>query len=112
MDTPSNARLAERLAALEKKVAESKLMMRRPGSESYEKLVDIVSEHDEKLIFQERVNSGLKEIVLEALREWVQETEYLTQASDPEGRYYCSKSDCEGVRFGDQKIASKTAKGR
>ena len=33
------------------------------------------------------------------LREWVKETEYLTQPTDPEGRYYCSKADCEGVRF-------------
>ena len=41
--------------------------------------------------------------MLEALREWVKETEYLTQATDPEGRYYCSKSDCEGVKFNDDK---------
>ena len=40
--------------------------------------------------------------MLEALREWVKETEYLTQATDPEGRYYCSKSDCEGVKFNDK----------
>ncbi len=44
----------------------------------------------------------IKKIVLEALREWVKETEYLTQPTDPEGRYYCSKSDCEGVRFNDK----------
>ena len=44
----------------------------------------------------------IKQIVLEALREWVKETEYLTQQTDPEARYYCSKADCEGVRFNDQ----------
>ena len=41
--------LAERLAVLESKVAQSNLLMRRPGSEDYEKLVDVVSDHDEKL---------------------------------------------------------------
>ncbi len=41
----------------------------------------------------------VKEVVLEALREWVKETEYLTQPTDPDARYYCSKANCEGVRF-------------
>ncbi len=41
--------LRERLTALEKKVAQSQLMMRRPGSEVYEKLVDVVCDHDRKL---------------------------------------------------------------
>ena len=41
----------------------------------------------------------VKEVVLEALREWVKETEYLTQVTDHDGRYYCSKANCEGVRF-------------
>ena len=45
------------------------------------------------------IRNWIKGIVLEAMREWVKETEYLTQPTDPEGRYYCSKSDCEGVRF-------------
>ena len=44
----------------------------------------------------------IKQIVLEALREWVKETEYLTQQTDPDARYYCSKADSEGVRFNDQ----------
>ena len=44
----------------------------------------------------------IKKIFLEALREWVKETEYLTQQTDPDARYYCSKADCEGVRFNDQ----------
>jgi hypothetical protein len=54
-------------------------------------------------IFDDKERAELKEIMLEALREWVKETEYLTQATDPEGRYYCSKSDCEGVKFNDTK---------
>jgi hypothetical protein len=54
-------------------------------------------------IFTPKERNEIKEIVLEALREWVKETEYLTQATDPEGRYYCSKSDCEGVKFNDTK---------
>ena len=54
-------------------------------------------------IFDDKERAELKEIMLEALREWVKETEYLTQAPDPEGRYYCSKSDCEGVKFNDDK---------
>ena len=39
--------LEERLAALESKVAQSNLLMRRPGSEDYEKLVDVVCDHDD-----------------------------------------------------------------
>ena len=54
-------------------------------------------------IFTDKERAELKEIMLEALREWVKETEYLTQATDPEGRYYCSKSDCEGVKFNETK---------
>ena len=54
-------------------------------------------------IFDDKERAELKEIMLEALREWVKEAEYLTQATDPEGRYYCSKSDCEGVKFNDTK---------
>ena len=54
-------------------------------------------------IFDDKERAELKEIMLEALREWVKETEYHTQATDPEGRYYCSKSDCEGVKFNDTK---------
>ena len=50
-------------------------------------------------IFDDKERAELKEIMIEALREWVKETEYLTQPTDPEGRYYCSKPNCEGVRF-------------
>ena len=48
------------------------------------------------------IRNWINGIVLEAMRELVKETEYLTQPTDPEGRYYCSKSDCEGVRFSEQ----------
>ena len=38
-----------RVNALEKRVNESKMMMKRPGSNEYEKLVDIVCDHEERL---------------------------------------------------------------
>jgi len=38
--------LKERLTVLEKKVSQSKLMMKRPGEETYEKLVDVVCDLD------------------------------------------------------------------
>ena len=38
--------IIERLVALEKKVANSKLMMKRTLDGEYEKLVDVVVEHD------------------------------------------------------------------
>ena len=41
----------------------------------------------------------MKEIDARSIERVGKETEYLTQATDPEGRYYCSKSDCEGVKF-------------
>ena len=44
----------------------------------------------------------IKKVVREAMDEWASEVEYLTKATDKEGRYYCSKSDCEGVRFNDK----------
>ena len=48
------------------------------------------------------IRKWIKGIVLEAMREGGKEPEYLTQPTDPEGRYYCSKSDCEGVRFDER----------
>ena len=45
----NNEELAERLTALEKKVEQSLLLMRRPGSEEYEKLVDVVCDHDTEI---------------------------------------------------------------
>ena len=44
----------------------------------------------------------IKKVVREAMDEWAQGVDYLTP-NQGEGRYYCSKADCEGVRFGDQK---------
>lgn len=41
--------LSARLEALEKRVNESRLLMRRPGSEDYERLVDVVVDHEERL---------------------------------------------------------------
>ena len=38
-----------RVNALEKRVNESKMMMKRPGSNEYEKLVDIVCDHEDRL---------------------------------------------------------------
>jgi len=44
----------------------------------------------------------VKKIVREAMDDWAQEVDYLTP-NQGEGRYYCSKKECEGVRFGDIK---------
>ena len=44
----------------------------------------------------------IKKVVREAMDEWVKHVEYLHQPTDNNGRYYCSKSDCEGVRFNDK----------
>ena len=41
----------------------------------------------------------IKRAVLEALNEWVKEVEFLHSPESDEGRYYCSKANCEGVRF-------------
>ena len=41
----------------------------------------------------------VKSIVREAMDEWTADCEYLTKATDKDGRYYCSKPDCGGVRF-------------
>ena len=38
-----------RLNALEKRVNDSKLMMRRPGETQYERLVDVVCDHEDRL---------------------------------------------------------------
>ena len=39
----------------------------------------------------------IKKVVREAMDEWVKDVEYLHQPTDNNGRYYCSKSDCELV---------------
>ena len=41
----------------------------------------------------------IKRAVREALNEWVKEVEFLHSPESDEGRYYCSKANCEGVRF-------------
>ena len=42
----------------------------------------------------------IKKVVREAMDEWTADCQYLTQDRG-EGTYYCSKPDCEGVRFPD-----------
>lgn len=55
MSTPRSERDVEidllwaRLNALEQRVNDSKLMMRRPGETEYERLVDIVCDHEDRL---------------------------------------------------------------
>ena len=48
-DTPSNEELLNRLTALEDKVANSLLMMKRTPDSEYEKLVDVVCDHESKI---------------------------------------------------------------
>tara|TARA_B100000927_G_scaffold72327_1_gene57493 strand:- start:234 stop:437 length:204 start_codon:yes stop_codon:yes gene_type:complete len=50
----------------------------------------------------------IKSIVREAMDEWVKDVEYLTQPTDKDGRYFCSKPDCEGVRFPTPDEVSKS----
>jgi len=49
--------------------------------------------------FRKMWREEVKSIVREAMDEWTAECEYLTKATDEDGRYYCSKPDCGGVRF-------------
>ncbi len=46
----------------------------------------------------EWLRKEIKSIVREAMDDWTSECEYLTP-NRGEGRYYCSKPDCEGVAF-------------
>ena len=48
--------------------------------------------------FRKMWREEVKSIVREAMDEWTAECEYLTP-NKGEGRYYCSKPDCEGVKF-------------
>ena len=52
--------------------------------------------------YREKWREEIKSIVREAMDEWTADCEYLTKSTDKEGRYYCSKSDCVGVRFNDK----------
>ena len=48
--------------------------------------------------FRKMWREEVKSMVREAMDEWTAECEYLTP-NKGEGRYYCSKPDCEGVKF-------------
>ncbi len=50
--------------------------------------------------FRNKWREEIKSIVREAMDEWASECSYLTQ-NEGDGRYYCSKQDCEGVKFTD-----------
>ena len=50
----------------------------------------------------ERFRNEVKKGVREAMDEWADGVDYLTP-NQGDGRYYCSKADCEGVRFSDKK---------
>ena len=61
----SNEELLVRLEALEEKVKKSNLMMRRPGHEEYEKLVDVVCDHETRLVREEEELQKCTETVSE-----------------------------------------------
>ena len=61
----SNEELLARLEALEAKVAQSRLMLRRPGLDEYEKLFDIVCDHEERLLKEEEELQKCAETVSE-----------------------------------------------
>ena len=59
----SNEELLARLTKLEGAV--SNLMMRRPGHEEYEKLVDVVCDHEERILKEEEELQRCAETVSE-----------------------------------------------
>lgn len=61
----SNEELLARIEGLEAKVAQSRLMMRRPGHDEYEKLVDVVCDHEERLVKEEEELQKCAETVSE-----------------------------------------------
>ena len=61
----SNEELLVRLEALEEKVRKSNMLMRRPGHEEYEKLVDVVCDHETRLIREEEELQKCTETVSE-----------------------------------------------
>ena len=61
----SNEELLVRLEALEEKVRKSNLMMRRPGHQEYEKLVDVVCDHESRLLREEEELQRCSETVSE-----------------------------------------------
>tara|TARA_B100001250_G_scaffold397852_1_gene405426 strand:+ start:3515 stop:3928 length:414 start_codon:yes stop_codon:yes gene_type:complete len=90
--------------AKEMKILINEVLDEREGRMNYTSYFE-TTEYKHPVTEEEPAYTGsspsFKEIMLEALREWVSETEYLTQPTDPEGRYFCSKSNCEGVRFNE-----------
>ena len=48
---------------------------------------------------KKKLKKLVKKAVQEALKQWEKEVEYLHSPEDDAGRYYCSRMDCEGVRF-------------
>jgi len=69
----SNEELLVRLEALEEKVKKSNLLMRRPGHEEYERLVDIVCDHESRLLREEEEVQRISETVVDLDEEIKQE---------------------------------------
>ena len=61
----SNEELLGRIEALEAKVRQSRLMMKRPGHEEYERLVDVVCDHESRLLKEEEELQRCAETVSE-----------------------------------------------
>nr|BAR31224.1 hypothetical protein [uncultured Mediterranean phage uvMED] len=61
----SNEELLGRIEALEAKVRQSRLMMKRPGHDEYERLVDVVCDHEERLSKEEEELQKCSESVSE-----------------------------------------------
>ena len=69
----SNEELLVRLEALEEKVKKSNLLMRRPGHEEYERLVDVVCDHESRLLREEEEVQRISETVVDLDEEIKQE---------------------------------------
>ena len=69
----SNEELLVRLEALEEKVRKSNMLMRRPGHEEYERLVDIVCDHESRLLREEEEVQKISETVVDLDEEIRQE---------------------------------------
>ncbi len=69
----SNEELLVRLEALEEKVKKSNLLMRRPGHEEYERLVDVVCDHESRLLREEEEVQKISETVVDLDEEIRQE---------------------------------------
>jgi hypothetical protein len=69
----SNEELLVRLEALEEKVRKSNLLMRRPGHEEYERLVDVVCDHESRLLKEEEEVQKISETVVDLDEEIRQE---------------------------------------